>query len=255
MKKLYLLAIIIATQLSMVYAADQNSKDSDPLTFKVGNVTAKIGGFINVTSGLYLDGAIGSSYDFPCGLIEMNPSAADEHRFIFDASGSRLYLDINKETEALGNVRAYVEAEFRGDGSTFFLRVVTLSLKGFTLGQDWSLMTDHAASAPTIDLVGVGSRTFFRTPQIAYRYNVTDKYSVGASLEYPIIKYDSGDIVPEVCAPDVVMYAQTSGTLGHLKLAGVLRTLPYCKNNDENDVSTKGGWGIQLSGSLKLLSL
>ncbi len=249
MKKYYtlLLASFMIVAINTSYAAE-DTKNNDPLTFSKGNTTAKIGGFVTLTIGSYLEGATTSGNDFPVSTIAMDPAQSDESRLVVDPTSTRLNLTISQKTEALGDVKLFIETDFRGSGNTLFLRCATLELKGFTIGQTWSLMTDAKALAPTIDISGTNSRTFFRTQMIAYRYSLENKLTLGASLEYPVVKTTVSSS-PEIRVPDLIAYLEKSGRVGRIKIAGVWRTLQYCSGENVNNTN---GWGAQLSGSLNI---
>ncbi|MFI3292310.1 MAG: DcaP family trimeric outer membrane transporter [Rikenellaceae bacterium] len=213
-----------------------------------GNTSVSIGGFVTLTMGLYVEGATTSGNDFPVSNINMDPAQGDEHRLVFDPTSTRLSIGVTQATDALGDVKLYIEGDFRGSGNTLFLRCATIDIKGFTVGQTWSLMTDSKSLATTIDISGANSRTFFRTQMVAYRYKFDKKYTLGASLEYPTFK-TIGVTMPEVRIPDVVAYVDKSGKLGYVKIGGVLRTIQYCEGDDVKSVN---GWGVRLSGSLNV---
>lgn len=241
------LATLMLMAVETSFAAEETTS-GDPLTFTKGNTTAKIGGFVTLTVGSFLEGATTTGYDFPVSAIAINPAESDENRLVMDPTSTRLNLTITQKSETLGDVKLFVETDFRGSGNTLFLRCATIDLKGFTIGQTWSLMTDAKALAPTIDISGTNSRTFFRTQMVAYRYTFDKKVTLGTSIEYPIVKTNAST-TPDPRVPDVVAYLEKSGKVGRIKAAGVWRTLQYC--SDESLHNTNG-WGAQLSGSLNI---
>ncbi len=226
------------------YAAESNS---DALTFTKGNTTAKIGGYVTLTVGSYLEGATTSGKDFPVSSISMSPAESAENRLIMDATSTRLNLTVTQKTEVLGDVKLFVETDFRGTDNALYLRCATIDMKGFTIGQTWSLMTDAKAVAPTIDISGTNSRTFFRTQMVAYRYTFPKKFTLAMSAEYPVVK-STLSTTPSPRIPDFVAYTEKSGSAGRIKLAGVWRTLQYC--DAQSDVNNTNGWGVELSGVL-----
>ncbi len=248
MKRLFL-TIAIVMAFNAVCIAEQR-ENSDPLTFTKGNTTAKIGGFVTLTLGSYLEGSTTTGNDFPVSTIDMDLSQSDEHRLVMDPTSTRLNLTITQKTDVLGDVKLFVETDFRGSGNSLFLRCATIDLKGFTIGQTWSLMTDAKSLAPTIDISGTNSRTFFRTQLVAYRYNFGKRFTLATSLEYPVVK-TTVTTSPNIRIPDFVAYLEKSGKLGRIKAAGVWRTLQYCSGESVNNTN---GWGAQLSGSLNLSS-
>lgn len=235
--KRFLFTIILATALCGKAFSVEIAK---------GKTNVTIGGFVTLTMGSYVEGATTSGNDFPVSLINMSPTQSDEHRLVFDPTSTRLSVGVTQSTESLGDIKVYIESDFRGSGNTLFLRCATIDVKGFTVGQTWSLMTDSKSIATTIDISGANSRTFFRTQLVAYRYKFKKSTTLGVSAEYPTFKTTSVDM-PETRLPDLVAYVDKSGKLGYIKIAGVWRTISYCQSSA---VKSTNGWGVRLSGSL-----
>ncbi|MFR9660432.1 MAG: DcaP family trimeric outer membrane transporter, partial [Rikenellaceae bacterium] len=152
--------------------------------------------------------------------------------------------------EKIGDIKLYVEIDFRGSSNTIRMRHAYFTVKGFTFGQTWSIMTDGAANAPTIDVQGVNARSYFRVPQISYKHSLTDQISMGASIEMQTITITSpsGEIESAVSkAPDFGLFAQSKGALGHIRFSTILRSMPYIYNNEKQN---QFGWGVQLTGTL-----
>ncbi|MFI3282829.1 MAG: porin [Rikenellaceae bacterium] len=252
MKRLFTTCIALTLAINITQAAE-STKKSDPLTFTKGNTTAKIGGFVTMTMGSYIEGGMSSGKDFPINTIDMNPSQADEHRLVMDPTSTRLSLSITQKSDVLGDVRLYVETDFRGSGSSLLvLRIATIQLKGFTIGQDWSLMTDTKAVAATIDLSNSVARTFFRTQMVAYRHKFRGALTLALSAEYPTINTTySNSTAPDIRIPDMIAYIEKSGKVGRIKATAVWRNMAY---SSAEDVKMSTGWGAQLSGSVNMCS-
>lgn len=218
-----------------------------------GTTSLKVGGFALVNMGSYLDGTTTTGDDFPPSSIPTSSlSAYDESRYILDVSTTRLYMDLTHTSQSLGDVKFYVEGDFRGTGYAFRLRQANIQLKNFTIGQTWSIFTDLAANAPTVDIQGVNSRTFFRSPQVSYHNTIKGNLSFAASIERPSVSITSTsgylkDVIESV--PDFLAYIQTKGSAGHLRIGGVWRTMKYSDYENEA-VETNNGWGVQASGTL-----
>ncbi|MFI3289626.1 MAG: DcaP family trimeric outer membrane transporter [Rikenellaceae bacterium] len=252
MKRLLHVAISMAMVVGATHIT-KASENSDPLTFTKGNTTAKIGGFVTMTMGSYIEGGTSVGKDFAVYSIDMDQDQQDENRLIMDPTSTRLSLSITQKTETLGDVKLYVETDFRGSGSSLLvLRIATIQMKGFTIGQDWSLMTDSKAVAPTIDLPNSVARTFFRTQMVAYRYKFDKALTLGASAEYPTVNATyANSTSPDIRIPDMIAYLEKSGKLGRIKVTGVWRNMAYSSGDD---VKISTGWGAQLSGSISFSS-
>ncbi len=238
MKKFLLLMALMLTLGAKGYCVD----------IVRGKTSVSIGGYVTLTMGTYVEGATTSGNDFPVSNINMSPSKSDEHRLVVDPTSTRLSIGVTQATDVLGDMKLYIEGDFRGSGNTLFLRCATIYIKGFTVGQTWSLMTDSKSLATTIDISGANSRTFFRTQMIAYRHLFDKGFTLGGSLEDPTFKTTTV-AMPEIRVPDVVAYVDKSGERGYVKLSGVWRTIQYCEGDDVNSVN---GWGVRLSGSVNV---
>ncbi|MFI3316951.1 MAG: DcaP family trimeric outer membrane transporter [Rikenellaceae bacterium] len=223
---------------------------SAPIEWKVGeNTKVKIGGYVRFNMNADFDGSVNGGNDFISTNI--TDAAWDEDENLgFDVSATRLSLQITQSTKELGDVKLFVETDFRG--SSVRLRQAYVEAKGFIAGQTWSFMTDLAANAPTVDINGVGSRTFLRTPLFGYRHSFSDALSAGISVEYPSLStfYVGGYSAIGQTMPNIPLYIQAKGEAGHIKVGAMIRTLQYADDANKERLSQMG-LGGQLSGSLK----
>ncbi|MFR9537719.1 MAG: DcaP family trimeric outer membrane transporter [Rikenellaceae bacterium] len=249
MKKFFLSLLAMAAISSSLYA------QSSSLNWNVSDkTTITLGGFVRANTTYDFDGSL-SGLDFISTNIASSPSYSDEGCLGFDASASRIWLMINQGTDNLGNVKVYFEGDFRGTNSAFRFRQAFVEFKGFVAGQTWSFFTDLPAQAPTMDIIGVGSRSFFRTALFGYRYSINDQLSAGISLESPALTTDyiSGYEPVSQRMPNIPIYIQAKGGMGHIKAAAVFRSLQYGDISSQERVNV-AGLGGQLSGSLKACS-
>lgn len=247
--KIKIVLVLIICGITGMYA-----QDSNPFSWQKRNTTIKLGGFIRVSASADFDGSI-SNNDFIVSDIPV-PDGWDKRNSLgIDASATRLSLDVTQKTNAAGDIRFYIETDFRGGSSVLRLRQAYITLLGITAGQTWSFLYDSQASAPTIDIQGDDSRTFFRTPLIGYTYKFGKDFMTGIAAELPRTKITTATGVKSVTQriPDVPLYLQHKTSLGHIKFATVLRGLSY-GNTETEKIKTRLGWGIQLSGSLKPVS-
>ncbi len=249
MKKILISIFALAAISSTAFA-----QSAAPLEWKFGEDTKlKIGGFVrfNVNSDFGGNG-VGSGNDFISTNIPSESDFTTEDYLGFDPSATRLSMELTQATEALGDVKVYIEGDFRGTGNTIRLRQAYVEANGFIAGQAWSFMSDLAANAPTIDINGVGSRTFLRTKLVGYRHNFNKGISAGIALEVPSSNADLIDEYTSVnqTVPNIPVYVQLKGKLGHIKLSAALNTIQYGDYDTAERVS-ETGWGAQASGSLR----
>ena len=249
MKKEILFFVLILIGGGMACAQETN-----PFLWKKGNTTVKLGGYIRVVGSVDFDGTI-SNNDFIVSDIPVPGKWDNRGSLGIDASATRISLDVTQRTSAIGDIRFYIETDFRGGGNVLRLRQAYVSLLGITAGQAWSFLYDAQAIAPTVDVQGDDSRTFFRVPLIGYTHKLGKKISAGIAAEMPRARITTTTGVKSVTQriPDIPVYLQYKTPLGHLKLAGIFRGLSY-GNTETEKVNTCFGWGIQLSGSLKPMS-
>lgn len=246
MKKV-IFSVLILLGVSSAYA----QKKENPFLWEKGNTTIKLGGFVRVVTSADFDGSVASN-DFIVSSIPVPQPWDNKGRFGLDASASRIGLEVVQKIEGIGNLKFYIESDFRGASDVFRLRQAYVSFMGITVGQTWGFMYDAAATAPAIDIQSDDSRTFFRTPLIGYSRNFGKHLSAGAAIEYPKAKITTLTGIKTVTQriPDFPLYVQYKGAAGHLKLAGVLRGVQY-GNTLREEIESQLGWGVQLSGSLK----
>ncbi len=252
MKKIF---FAICSFLLISNSSLAQSSNDNPFLWNLGdNTTLKLGGYVRFCTSLDIDGSL-SSTDFNPGAIAPDASYSDESELLFDPTATRFSLEFTQKDESLGDIKIYVESDFRASGSAMRLRQAYISLCGVTAGYAWSFMSDLPANAPTIDIQGVASRTFLRTTLVGYRHNFSDKLSAGISAELPKFNALTSELaITEVNQniPDVPIYAQYKGKKGHIKAAALLTTMQYAKSSTSTERETTNGFGGQLSGSLKV---
>lgn len=253
--KRVIVSVILSLLCVAIYAQGATTGKAvaqSPFQIEKGNTSIKFGGFVRFVTFADFGGVV-PNYDFVSSTMSADSEWDKESRLSMDASATRVNLKVVQKTDLLGDIEFFVETDFRGASDVLRLRHAYVSFKGFTFGQTWSFMTDFLANAPTIDVQGVNSRTFFRNPLIGFKTNISEKSSFGIALEFPKTKMTTGTTIRTVNQryPDIPLYLMFKGTKAHLKLAGVLRAMDFGVNSTQK-VETKFGAGVQVSGSLKL---
>ncbi len=242
---------LLLSTLAIVAIATSAMAQNDSFEWKVGdNTKIKLGGYVRFNVNYDFDGYAGEANDFQPVKIA-NADWTDENYLNFDPTASRFSLEINQETKEIGNVKVFVEADFRNTSNAVRLRQAYIELCGFTAGYAWSFMSDLPSNAPTVDIMGVNSRTFLRTMLVGYRHNFSKELSGGIALEVPTLTtyYLTKYTAVNQTVPNIPIYLQYKGAMGHIKGAVVFRTLQYGVSFDQERTSSIG-WGTQLSGSL-----
>ncbi|MDD3844117.1 MAG: hypothetical protein EOM16_04755 [Bacteroidia bacterium] len=242
---------IFLTTLLILAVATTNAQSKSPFLFESGNTSIKFGGHVRLNSYVDFDGVVANN-DFRAAIIPVNGSWMQMERLNMDISHSRMSVKAIQKTTSLGDIEFYIETDFRGTGNSLRLRQAYVSFKGFVIGQAWGFMNDFASKAPSIDIQGANSRTFYRTQLIGYKAKLSDLFSMGISLEMPTVKMDNTSqfVKPEQLVPDIPVYIQFNPKGGHLRLAAVLRSMRY-GNVQNTDFGYVSGFGAQLSGSVK----
>nr|WP_254454832.1 hypothetical protein [Acetobacter estunensis] len=229
-------------------ALTQTEVDSLPPIFKIGSVSVRLGGFVDM-SNIYRDKNLTAGPATPWGSFPYsgNPNAhASEYRPTAQLSRFSLLLE-GKPAKGV-KVEAYVEADFGGSGSnsnavqtnSYVPRMRQAYLAAddsdlglhFLAGQAWSLTTGYANTLlrrheqlpPVVDSNLIPGVTFTRVPQVRFIKDFNRKWWLGLSVETPqaTLGFDdstlvSGDSIPAAAGhttgPHVVYNSTGSGML------------------------------------------
>ncbi len=217
------------------------------------NFMMGIGGYVMFRMA-YDIGGIVEGQDFLTYNIAVPNAGNPKSQILMDAAPSRLFTKVIANTERLGQVIGYIEADFLGKDRTLRLRHAYISFKGFTFGQTLSTFIDQSAYAPTVDQNGSIVSTQQRIPLMKYVYKMPNGLSFAAAIEDP--RY-SGKTMENVCEtakpaiPDFPMWVQYKNGESHIRATAILRSLQY-KNILEDKYKGLFAYGFRLSGTLKV---
>ena len=245
-------------------AEDVVSVGEFPGSFRIPGTDAalKIGGQVRVTAVFSLD-AIGTDDRFVTSSIPVSGSeeAGKGARTTLSANASRVNLDFRTPT-GVGAMRAFLEVGFSTTSDSTFanLRHAFGQWDHFILGQTWSTFADPDAEPFGIDNEGLNAISLFRQPQIRYTTPLSDVLTLAASAENPAPDVTNASGVNQV--PDFVVRVRWNpkkgtgalpllGQLGHVQGAVLLRQIRAESNLNPNQVVSKGGYGLGLSGRLR----
>ena len=246
----YISTILLIISVQALFGQENKT----PFVYDDGTTRIKLGGFVQGMVAKDFGGDV-NNHDFIVSSLSVPENWQQQSRLAFDASVSRVNLAVTHKTNSFWDIQFLVETDFRTDGNLLRLRHAYISVLGFTAGQTWSFMYDNDAMAPTIDVQGVNSRTFYRTPLIGYTHKFGAKFSAGISVEMPGARITTSDniVTAAQTSPDIPAFVQFKTPKCHFKLTGVFRTMNYAHLPQEK-IKTKQGLGGQFSGSFKPFS-
>ena len=178
----------------------------------------------------------------------------DEH-FALHAKQTRLSLELRSPTP-VGSLKIYYENDFFGNNTEpsmdYRLRHFYGQVANLTVGQTWSTFYDPDVNPDTLDFEGPGMLPVLRQPELRYTIPILKNAMYTAfAIEQP--KSDLSNLPDGAngrnTMPDFTANWRWEGKPGHVQLGGVLRSLSYDSNVDDDD--SELGWGFNLSGGLK----
>jgi hypothetical protein len=212
----------------------------------------KIGGYFK-TDFIYDGKPAGNAESFipssfPVGLPGVNNTTVS-------IRPTRMSLDFRVPTEALGDVRFYVEADLFGTNTTTpRLRHAYTQAKNFLIGQTFSNFQDPDAGPDGLDFQGPNSQVALRNPQFRYTFALAKTTSLSVSVEKATsdVAFETPQFkdLPNSPAPDgtIKFRQETSG--GHIQVAGLFRDVSaYLPNGKADSVF---GWGTMVAGAQKI---
>jgi hypothetical protein len=230
-----------------------------PGSFRIPGTDAalKIGGQVRVTLVESFD-PIGMSDRFITSSIPVEGSevAGRGSRLTLTAIPSRFNLDFRTPTD-IGDMRAFIEADFAGASRTLRLRHAFGQWGKFLFGQTWSTFADPEAEPDGIDFEGLNAISLFRQVQVRYTAPLSATLSLAASIENPEPAVTGASGISQL--PDFVLRGRWDPRLtlpgflglrkiGHVQLAVVVRQI-RAEPTPTDSVAT-AGFGVGLSGRL-----
>lgn len=218
-----------------------------------------IGGFIALRGAYDFDG-ISDNIDFIPADIPVPGNYSSRQKVTLDASTSRIFLKAITNSRKLGRVVFYIDTDFRGGASGSYtprLRSAYVSFKGLTLGRDITTFCDLNAAPNTIDFQGPNAYNLNFTTLIRYEIGFAQKHmTFGVAAELPDGSATYGENYEPINqrVPDFPMYLQVAwgaDRSSHLRASAILRN-PYMHKISTDSNTSKLGWGVQLSGTIKV---
>lgn len=209
-----------------------------------------IGGVVRMRAWQDWKGVMNTSGFIP---YDISVPANDARRRKLGATpaGTTLYFTVLGSNKALGNYQLHIEANFNGYQSRDFnLKKAFAMINDWTVGYTNSTFSDPAGTPPLVD--GQGPNAEVRTTAVLLRWMhaLSRRWEVAASLEIPQAQVGANDTTTMALddwLPNVAAFVQCGwGFNEHVRLSGVLRTLPY-RDLITGKNFNRTGWGVQLS--------
>lgn len=214
----------------------------------------KLGGYVNLAIAHNLD-PIGSEDSFVVGKIPASGSAVrgpGSNTYV-SANQTRTNLEVREQTSR-GMLRAFVEGDFRGNGSSFRLRHAYGQFGPMLAGKTWSTFANVDALPDEVDFEGVNGSILQRQPQLRFFPRLGKNHNLIIAIEEPTTEVENGDgfrgrgdfVISIDNLPLGKRYAW------NYKVAAVYRDL-RAELPDDGSAGTTGdgratGWGITTSG-------
>jgi len=189
----------------------------------------KISGFVKALSVKNFDPLV-TQDRFIVGSIPI--SSSDETSLASEtsltANQSRVNFDYRQKSD-VGNLRAFVEGDFFGDGDTFRLRHAFGQFRDIMAGKTWSAFYDAQAAPEEVDFEGINGHVVLRQTQIRYFPEVGKDLRLMVSLEDPNPQVTGGTGVSDL--PDlIVSIRRTWFNRWHAKTALLMRQIGAINN-------------------------
>ena len=233
---------------------------------KQGESTFEVYGFAMLDSGYQFKQNDPNWFDVvrPTKLPHFkNQFGADGNTF-FGVRQSRLGVRSSTPTK-WGELKTLFEFELFGTGvdagqTTFRLRHAYGELGQFGAGQTWSPFMDPDVFPDSLEYWGPNGMVFFRNVQVRWM-PIKGRSRVTIALERPGASADQGiyenrielsGIKPQFAWPDLSWEARYGKKWGYVELAGILRSMKWVDQINDQFVlgGSDLGWGLNLSSNL-----
>jgi len=220
----------------------------------------RIGGYVNVTLVNSFNPVLVPDR-FIVGSIP--PSGLDipgaESGTTVTANQSRLNYEVRQETSG-GQLRAFIEGDFEGEGDTFRLRHAYGQYRSVLVGKTNTAFSDPKVSPEEVDFEGINGMVLLRQSQLRFFPKLNSDLNLVVSLEDTATDVQNGTGVSGNF-PDTVLKLNRLplGRLGswNYQVAFIARDLESTGGADGAQIegnpafnSSTSGWGFTTSGQL-----
>lgn len=120
----------------------------------------------------------------------VNVAGAEEGTQV-SAQQTRLNLEYREQT-TMGEIRAFIESDFQGDGDTFRLRHAFGQFRALLVGKTWSTFMDNNAQPEEVDVEGINGQVLLRNSQVRWSPQFGETLNLKLALEDPSTDINNG---------------------------------------------------------------
>lgn len=210
-----------------------------------------IGGCVRIRAWYDVNAALPVN-SFTPYFIPLTKDPANNSKLGATPAGSTIFFRVIGRNKLLGNYQLYIEGNFNGYGGTdFHLKKAYAQINRVTIGYASSTFSDPSALPPTVDANGPSNKISGTSVLVRWMNTYRKRWTVAASEELPRsinINTVEGKIgKASQSVPDFAAFLQYAwGRSEHVRLSGLLRTLPY-QDLVTDKKHSKLGRGVQLS--------
>ncbi len=209
----------------------------------------KVGGYIDLSLVNSFD-PLGSPDRFIVGSIPAEGTTVQgaESGMSVTAARSRVNLEYREQTKR-GELRAFVEGDFQGDGDSLRLRHAFGQYQAVLAGKTWSTLMNPNADPEDLDNEGVSGQVHLRQAQIRWFPQFGKKRQLNLAIEDSSTDVLNGDSLRGRADLVASMGHMPNGLFGrwNYQLGFVLRDLKAAMSSSSPKENTTG-WGITASG-------
>ncbi len=246
----------IRRMIDMFYV-DQFHHFKDPLApyfllmSRDATLAMGVGGAVRMRGWTDFDGSVPAN-GFAPYMISVPSDPTLRRRIGGTPGGTSLFFRVIGFNPLFKNFNAYIQCDFSGpDNVGFKLKKAYVTVQDWTIGYATTTFADPAAETPTIDGAGPNGKASRTSMLVRWMHSFTPRWSMAASVEMPSSHVDADGVKTKQLhdwMPDFVAFGQyTWAHEQHVRLGGILRTIPY-RDLVAGTNRTLIGWGAQLSG-------
>ena len=217
-----------------------------------------IGGYVKAVAGWDFGHPIESTDEFIPSEIPMHPTEGDGSRFSLSAKQTHLFLNFVALPGTGNEIGAFISANLLDDYKPT-LQFAYLKYRGLQAGYDYTLFSDPACGAPSVDYEGPCAYTTIPVAGISYLWEPKPhgRWELAIGVELPQTSFTTVEGQSKSVSqrfPDIPLAAKYAWADGNswVRLSSILRTLTY-RDLASSLNRNRFGYGFQLSGAVNFL--
>ena len=216
-----------------------------------------IGGYVKSDFIVDLD-YMGDRSEFVTGTIALDGSEESllGGQTTFHAKESRLSFGVYSKTKKSIPLRAYIEFDFFGSEDPYnytpHMRIATITVGKFTIGQTWITAMDLNALPTTLDFEFGDALVFGRATQIRYEDAAGKHFRWAAAIESPSTSIGNPynlDGESRQYMPNLTGRINWTHRMGHMQFAAIVKQPRWASSTMGK--SSALGLGFHFTGALK----